>query len=168
MQQTSTKFKWTMAISLITCLTGCKMGDDLPKFSTDIAALEKIIELPVPHTEAKWEVFGTPEYSGGVPGPTDYMTLVAEIKMESVQKMNYGPSSEPFWIAPESARTWLSPKFSRLLESSKNAYIDTADHPDCAPIEVTMKKSRTRRSGFICEGSESFLVYLMIANFTSG
>lgn len=168
MQRTSTELTWIIAITVITCFTGCKMKDDPPKFSTDIPTLENIVELPIAYTEAKWEVFGTPEYSGGVPGPTDYMTLVAEISPKSGQKIHYGLSSEPFWIAPESARTWLSPKFFKLLQESKNAYIDTTATPDCTPIEVTMRKSQTRRSGFICRGADSFLVHLLIADFTSG
>src|ERR1700712_2222985 len=28
-------------------------------------------------TDVQWEVFGTPEWSGGVPGPTDFVSLIA-------------------------------------------------------------------------------------------
>ena len=46
-------------------------------FSDDVEALRRVVELDTNPAAIRWEIFGTPEYVGGVPGPIDFVTLVA-------------------------------------------------------------------------------------------
>lgn len=62
-------------------LCGCSFGDPKPQ-SEDIAALRAIVNLPMEVKSARWEIFGTPDDSGWVPGPTDFHTLIAELEQE--------------------------------------------------------------------------------------
>jgi hypothetical protein len=70
-----------IALSLVAAilLNGCNIENESGKISTDISALQKIVSLDMATPSGKWEIFGTPEYTGGVPAPTDYVTLIAEI-----------------------------------------------------------------------------------------
>lgn len=65
-----------ICVSLV--MSGCNLERN-SKESNDIAALQQFIELDILPRSARWEVFGTPEYSAGVPAPTDFITLIAEV-----------------------------------------------------------------------------------------
>lgn len=54
--------------------SGCNVESN-SKESTNIAAFLQIVELDLPARSVRWEMLSTPEYSMGVPGPTDFVTL---------------------------------------------------------------------------------------------
>lgn len=57
------------------------MDDKPPGVSNDITALRDVVDMPVDLNWARWKIFGTPEHTAGVPGPTDYITRVAELEL---------------------------------------------------------------------------------------
>jgi len=64
---------------LLTCLPGCSNDESNKKVSSSTAELQSIVDIPPSIQSIRWEIFGTPEYHGGVPGPTDFVTLEAEV-----------------------------------------------------------------------------------------
>lgn len=60
--------------------------------SSDVAAFHQLVELDLPAKSVRWEVFGTPEYSIGVPGPTDFVTLGAELPVVDQGDLSFAAS----------------------------------------------------------------------------
>jgi len=145
--------------------TGCTGKDESIRFSTDIVALQEMVVFDSVPRSAKWEVFGTPEYTGGVPGPTDYVTLIAEMPPIEAAAFNALPRAGTIWIAPETARAWLSDPFRTTLAQQKNATIDFSTNPHCRAMQATLRQSREVVSGFACAHADNMLVYLTIANY---
>ena len=105
-------------------LLGCNMKDEVSKVSSDLAALRNVVNFDIKTKSTRWEVFGTPEYTGGVPGPTDFVTLIAEIEPEDQKFFEIMPPTGEVWIAPEAARPWLSSTFRSMLEGNKNTTVN--------------------------------------------
>jgi hypothetical protein len=150
-------------IAATLCVSGCSAQDKKLKASDDIKALQQLVDLPAGLKSARWEMFGTPEYEGGVPGPTDYMTLVAEIEpVTNTEGFTRGTDNKSIYVVPEAARPWLSSQFRTMLEKNKNANIDLATAGGCHEYDTKIKKSGRKVSGFSCEKSGKVLVYLSI------
>lgn len=144
-------------------LGGCSMEDSKSKVSDDAKALKDLIEIPATLKSAKWEMFGTPEYKGGVPGRTDYMTLIAEIvPLENVEKFTSGANDKSVYIVPEAARPWISDQFRTILEKNKNSSFDLTTARGCQIYDTKVKKSGRVINGFSCEKSGHVLLYLSI------
>lgn len=129
--------------------------------SRDMAELQSTVRLQVPAKAIRWEIFGTPEDTGGFGvGPTDYMTLVAELEPSDP---NWFARQEGtlgrVWIAPESQRPWLSDFFRKLLVKS-NA--DMTDRKDCKALQTEMTTSGRVVKGFVCEHNDKLLVHIML------
>lgn len=144
-------------------VNGCTTKKDV---STDVAALQKIVHLDFAASSAKWEVFGTPEYKGGLPLPTDFKTLIAEISPVDPAAFAATPASGKFWIAPEAARSWLFAPFRNMLAVQKNGPFDLSNRHDCRGLNATLAQTGTAVSGFGCIEGERMLVYLTIADNT--
>ena len=144
-------------------LTACSMDENNAKVSDDLNALRKIIKLPNDLTSGTWEIFGTPEYTGGVPGPTDYMTLVAELKLPPGSKtFPTNPDNGSVYIAPEAARPWISGEFRSILETHKNSTLDLAGAKTCRPYSAKLTQTDNPVSGFACTTSERVFLYLSL------
>jgi hypothetical protein len=142
-------------------VSGCSAQDQTTKASADVKALQQLVDIPTDLKSARWEMFGTPEYDGGVPGPTDDMTLVAEIDpVGSAEKFRSGTKDKSIHVVPEAARPWLSSEFRSILEKSRNANIDLATAAGCYVYDTTIKNSGRKVSGFSCEKSGRVLLYL--------
>jgi hypothetical protein len=99
----------TIRIVLVAiCLNGCKVNKAEQVPNTDMAALREIVALDIPTLSGKYEVFGTLESDEGVPGPTDYVTLVAELDLSGPLHLNStGPdkkSQADFVLVPKAGR----------------------------------------------------------------
>jgi hypothetical protein len=139
------------------------MDENTAKVSDDLTALRKIIKLPTDLTSGRWEIFGTPEYTGGVPGPTDYMTLVAEIKVPAGS--NGFPTNSDngsAYIVPEAARPWISREFRSILEKHKNSTLDLAGTKTCHPYLAKLTQTDNPVSGFACTTSDRVFLYLSL------
>jgi hypothetical protein len=144
-------------------LNGCSSNKDV---STDVAALQNIVHLGFTPSSAKWEVFGTPEYKGGLPGPADFQTLIAEVSNVDPAAFAARPASGKFWIAPEAARPWLFSPFRNMLAVQKNRTFDLSNWHDCRALNATLAQTGTVVSGSGCIEGERMLVYLTIADNT--
>nr|GEU80231.1 hypothetical protein [Tanacetum cinerariifolium] len=130
-----------IAVSLVFFLFGCDMSEEKQKVSKDLVAFRNMIALDIPIKTVTWEVFGTPEYNGGVPEPTDFLTLIAEIEPVSNEEFLNSDTGKSVWIAPESPRPWLEKEFRNLLEISKNSSFDISLKNNCRSISGTLKQT---------------------------
>jgi hypothetical protein len=152
-----------LSTAAVLCISGCSAQDKKTKVSDDIKALQQLVDISADLKSARWEMFGTPEYDGGVPGRTDYMTLVAEIEpITHAESFTAGTSDKRIYIVPEAARPWLSSRFRSILEANKNANIDLGTTAGCHVYSAKIKKSGRVVSGFSCEKSKKVLLYLAL------
>lgn len=145
------------------------MDDNKNSVSEDVGALKSIVQLPAETTSARWQIFGTPEYTSGVPGPTDYMTLIAELNPDDklwTALPNEGPAD--VYIVPEAARPWLPNEFRMLLDKSKNANLTVSNKNNCKPYATRLTKTGRQVSGFICKGANRLLLYLIVLSRNPG
>ena len=154
----------SVLVSMI-CLFGCQSKEET-KVSTDVNTFNSLVTIDIPLKSVSWEVFGTPEYTGGVPGPTDYVTLIAQAESPNNTKHAQVRAATPVGIAPESARPWLDPEFRRWLENSKNTTVDISKTGNCRTLTGLLNKTKKSVTGFACEGKTKTLIYLRIANYT--
>jgi len=149
-----------LALCLIWLSLGACDASSGARSSTDQAELARLVKLNLPIKLVRWEVFGTPEYSGGVPGPTDYVTLIAEIAPAApVPQTN---TAETAWITPGAARPWLSPNVKTLFTQHSNSQPVISHLGNCAPLQAALRKSGEKVQGFLCSGKASSVVYLTL------
>lgn len=134
--------------------------------SDDLAELQKIIELDLVAKSIHWEIFGTPEYTGGVPGPTDFVTLIAEVPSLDELKLGGRPKAGAIWIAPEASRPWLSGVNRTMLAKFRNKSVDLSQFPNCRIASGKLKKTGKQVYGFICNGPVKALIYLTLADLS--
>ena len=147
-----------LALCLIWLSLGACDASSGARSSTDQAELARMVKLDLPINTVRWEVFGTPEHAGGVPGPTDYVTLIAEIAPAiPVAPAN---TAETAWITPGSARPWLSPNVKTLFTQHSNSQPVISHLGNCAPLQAELTKSGEKVQGFLCSGKASSVVYL--------
>jgi hypothetical protein len=158
--------KFTLTLLATILLIGCNMKNESIKVSTDILALQKIVILDMNPTSGKWEIFGTPEYTGGAPAPTDFITLIAEIPSTEDDKFRSTPHAGGIWIAPESARPWISNSFRTMLEKSRNLTVDFSKRPECRSLTATLRQTKKKVEGFSCNRDGRTLLYLTVADYT--
>jgi hypothetical protein len=153
-----------VTISMISMsLCGCSMDHKNSKVSNDAGALRKVVDIPTNVKSARWEIFGTPEYAGGVPGPTDYVTLVAELEPNgSLKNLPVDTGDGTVYIVPESARPWMSRDFRSLLEKSKNSALDLATVKECHAYATRLVRTGDPVRGFMCAKPGRVLLYLSL------
>jgi hypothetical protein len=135
------------------------------KVSSDMGKLKELISINIPASKIQWEVFGTPEYTGGVPGPTDFITLVAEIDpvdTKLIEKFEL-PAGKQF-VVPEAGRAWLSSNFRNTLEKIGSYDKELPNSLNCKKYATTIRKSGRKIDGFICHDGKSYLLYLTLEN----
>jgi hypothetical protein len=160
-QKFNTRLLTILAIPIL--LGGCSMDDNKHKVSDDVNALRKVVDIPGSLKSARWEIFGTPEYTGGVPGPTDYLTLVAEIEpAEKPIDFPVSAGNSSVYIVPEAARPWISGEFRSILEEHKNSTLDLSTVKECHPYAAKLKQSGNPVNGFACASAGKVFVYLSL------
>jgi hypothetical protein len=150
--------KWVLYTLML--LAGCEIKAE-KKESDDISAFEAIVDINLPLRVVRWEIFGTPEYGGGVPGPTDFVTLIAEVEPGQVISPKESRTGE-IWIAPEAARPWLRPKIRNIFAKYANEYVDISTVASCKPLQARLRKTDKLVRGFICSDAGASTVYLTI------
>ncbi|WP_143067858.1 hypothetical protein [Duganella sp. CF517] len=160
------KFPCAVILTMLCILCGCEDNNRREKVSDDATAFQNLVTVDIPYSAVRWEVFGTPEYTGGIPGPTDYVTLVAQI-VPTKKQSDLRVGSETVWLAPESARPWPDPDFSSFVRKNlQNSEVDLAKHANCRPLSATLTKTSKPVRGFACSGKAKTLIYLRIADHT--
>jgi hypothetical protein len=155
--------KWALCTAIL--LMGCERRVET-KGASDVTAFQAIVDVNLPLNSVRWEVFGTPEYVGGVPGPTDFVTLIAEVTPAQPILIEESKTGE-IWIAPEAARPWLRQKFRGIFAKYANKYIDISTIAACKPIQAKLRKTGKLVPGFICNDVDASVLYLTIFNSTS-
>lgn len=130
--------------------------------SNDIAELRKKVQLDLAIRSARWEIFATPEDTGGVPGPTYLVTLVAEVDLVDQETFTDRPGTGTVSIAPEAARSWLAEPFRSMLAKNRNRRVDLSSTHNCRKLDGVLRETQERVEGFICNGSGKSLVYLTL------
>lgn len=148
--------------AIVLLLAGCTPDVSKPGVSDDLAKLRGIIDLRIPASSGRWEVFGTPEYKGGVPGPTFLITLIAELHSESSWFDAQNEQTGSVYIAPEAARHWLTDDFRQLLERDKGEEVDLSRKANCRKFTTTLKKTGEPLQGFVCASAGRTLLHLTI------
>ena len=133
--------------------------------SENLNELKNVVKISVPAQRVKWEIFETPEYKGsGAPGPTDYMTLIAEIELIDLNWFNqFTENTDEVWIAPESARPWLSIYFRAMLEKRGTTL---GRQFKCKKFRVEVTKSGRPVEGFVCENNGLVLIHVKLYDST--
>lgn len=144
-------------------VSACARDKPKPPQSEDVAALREMISIDFPLKSARWDVFGTPEYSGGVPGPTDYITLVAELEPADNWFSSLKEQTGTTPVVPEAARPWLSSSFRSLMEKNRSSNVDLSGQADCRKYATTVKKSGRPVQGFVCSDKGKLLMYLTLS-----
>jgi hypothetical protein len=135
--------------------------------NTSLAELNEMVYVGIPAKSVRWQAFGTPEYLGGVPGPTDYITLVAELAPADkawFDKVARTPGQVV--VMPEAARRWLSPGFRAMLAKHAGRAPDIASMPACRRHSAAITRSGRVVDGFVCWSPESSLLYLTLSDMT--
>jgi hypothetical protein len=148
--------------------SGCDVKGNRAEVSNDIVALHNLLQLDLPAKGARWEVFDTPEYTGGVPGPTDYVTLIAELELSHQKNVEWKSQMGKVCIAPNAARPWLAEGFRSMLATNRNDCTDLSNLPNCGKFQAKLKKDGKWTEGFLCNNSEKLLLYLTLADYSSG
>jgi hypothetical protein len=152
-----------LAIGLLMAIAFSACESNIGKSSNDVNAFRSLVETDVAARSARWEVFGTPEYTGGVPGPTDYVTLIAEVEPSEQEKFQSRPKAGEVWIVPEAARPWLTKEFRSLLEQHAETSTDLSGMVNCRVLRARIRKSGKPVSGFICNAAGKTLIYLTLS-----
>jgi len=153
-----------LALSMLfICLPGCSNNESNKKVSSSMAELQAIVDVPPPIQSIRWEIFGTPEYHGGVPGPTDFVTLVAEVDRIDEHWFNGLPNEAGSeFIVPGAARLWLSSPFQSILRNKENTALPLPYSSTCRLYRSRLKKTAAPVKGFVCHHSGDALVYLTL------
>ena len=135
--------------------------------NTSLTELNDMVYVGIPAKTVRSQVFGTPEHLGGVPGPTDYITLVAELAPADKAWFDR-LASKPgkVVIMPEAPRRWLSPHFRTMLAKHANSSPDIATMPAGRRHSAAMTRSGRVVDGFICWSPENTLLYLTLDDMT--
>ncbi|MBV6319330.1 hypothetical protein [Duganella violaceipulchra] len=141
------------------------MEDHTSSVSDNLSALREVVNIQIPATSARWEIFGTPEYKGSVPGPTDFTTLIAELQpADGAWFASQKETADASFVAPEAARPWLSEPFHRLLAEHKNTTADLSALRDCRRYATTLKQSGSPVQGFVSGGDRHLLLYVTLSS----
>lgn len=166
--------KKTTIIRLITCITnllilnGCDSISANGKTSSDIMAFREVIVVEISINSIKWETFGTPENTSRfqVPGPTDYIILVAEFQSNEAKTILNIPPGDHFPVAPEAPRPWLDANFRNLLKQGSHSSVDLTKKSSCRPLKAIRRLTNKPVAAFLCSSGSKVLMYARVVDFT--
>lgn len=141
-------------------LAGCNASHE--RVSDDVKLLRNLVEIDLSVHAARWEVFNTPEYIGGIPGPADYITLIAEIEPADSERFQSKPRGGIVWVAPEAARSWLVEDFRKVISKYRNGDMDLSVEKNCRKLQGTLRKAAKPIHGFVCNSVGKSLIYLTL------
>ena len=133
-----------------------------PAAISDSSALRQMINIDIPISAVKWEIFRYPDDQGFMPAPDVYTVLIAEIELSDPTWYKPHPALEERTGAmPGSSREWLSPPFKELMR--KAATDDNALAAfKCGAFTTSIRSSGRVVDGFICPSAGRVLFYLTV------
>jgi len=127
---------------------------------TDMGELQEYLTLDQPINEVKWEIFGTPEWSHGLPAPTDYISIVISAPLTPNIKLKNTTRGRLFSTI-NSARPWLSSIEVKIMKMS-STYGTNKDKFNCAERKYFSKNTDTFVIGFECITEDRYLAYAIL------
>ncbi|MTW01504.1 hypothetical protein [Pseudoduganella ginsengisoli] len=165
MKHHSRNFVAALVTAGVLMLAGCDTSSSRSHVSPDMTKLTGLIDLNIQAQSVQWEIVGTPEYQGGVPGPTDFVTLVAEFNGASVGAQAPGSSAATTaYIVPNAARPWTSAVFQTFLAEKANTVVDIGALPHCRPYQTRLTKTGNSAHGFVCASQGRALLYVVLTS----
>jgi len=134
--------------------------------SESVTELHELIRLDIPVRSAKWEVFYTPE-AGGLPAPTDYITLVAELDPIDASWFATRPAHwTKAYAMPEAARDWMSEPLRAQVNKLTRQSQEQTTPGNCKDLQAKMTRSGRPVPGFACTVGAKLLVYVTLQDNT--
>jgi hypothetical protein len=157
--------KFLVYVPLLALHAGCTENERGP--SNNMAELVDYIQVAMPLSDGQWEIVRTPEHNRGVPGPSDFVTLIAEVSPVDDRKFKEMsiPAGKQF-VVPEASRKWLSSKFRSMLHERRSKYGELPAALNCKKYETTIRKSKRKVEGFICQDGRAYLLYILLDDMT--
>ena len=150
------------SVLLMACLglAGCQKADTVP--STDLVELNSIVTVDIPSTVVRYELVTLPESGGFLPGPTDYVFLIAEYDVPKNTPNNVvAPTQAYEALMPRAGRPWLSEPFRAMLRKNAGNRLPLANS-GCAPLSASITQSKRPVTGFSCRVENRVLAYLTL------
>jgi hypothetical protein len=148
------------AIWPLLILCSCDEPKVKPISSTNVAALQALIAIPISIKAVRWEVFRYPEETEGfLPNNYESTTLVAEISPPDPKWLE--EKNKPIeinWTSRNAVRPWLTPTSQAILATKS---LDLTKHK-CKHFSTTLVRSTKPVTGFTCESDGQVLLYLLL------
>ncbi len=150
-----------IAVVIALFLWGMSTPRPAPLAKSDSTELRQFINIDIPITSVKWEIFRSPDDSF-FPAPDVYSILIADIEL-----------SDPSWykprpvlttrgdVMPESAREWLSQPFKDLMHRAPRDDNALAAFK-CSEFSTSIKSSGRVVDGYICPSPGRVLLYITV------
>jgi hypothetical protein len=133
----SFKVQRRAATMFMACLVACGCGQQgASNMNVSVEPLGKYITVPKGTSSARWELVTLPEQRpGAVPGPTDYVSLVAFLSLASGEPGRVVGSLPPMRqaaaVPAQFVRSWLPSEAAAALANL------TASSPSAGPYDAT-------------------------------
>lgn len=148
------------AILAVACLTGCRMDNKIP--STNLEELRSLIQIGNMASGAKYEIISLPESDNGVPSPTEYVVMIAELETpKPISSRPVTPASGQLGLIPRAARPWLSEDFRAMLKKYENNEFNFATQ-GCQEYSTVWVNDNSPVHGFSCNRDGRTLIYLVL------
>lgn len=129
--------------------------------STDFSNLNKYIEVKEEIFDLKWELFGTPEWSDSIPGPTDFATILITGRVRKPDN-NPNPSTGAvdYFIPINSTRRWLNKEQNAII----NALIKKSPPQTtrCSTRIFKSASSDNKFEGIDCRHNQEVVIVVMV------
>jgi hypothetical protein len=133
-----------------------------PQVKSDATELRDIVNLDIPISSVKWEVFRSPDDSF-FPAPDVSTELIAEIVLADPSWFKPdGPIRSNWSLQAEFALPWLSDTFKRFMERATKKDDVIANAPNCGEFKSSIKQSGRPVEGFICAAEGKILLHLTL------
>lgn len=113
--QTPRPIKFLTALFITALATACIVKGE--SVEQDANKLQDYVQLSAPIAASKFEIVTLPEHgSDDIPGPTDYVSLIASVQAEGTDlRSALKPSSDDGGIQPSFSRRWLTASEKRAV-----------------------------------------------------
>lgn len=111
--------------------------------------------------DVKWELFGTPEWSEILPGPTDFASIIISGSLNEIIDTSNWQASGTMFVPQNSNRGWLSERESRIFASILSSGAPPDDEK-CREKQFFSRKIGKEVSGFECINQHKYLAFALL------
>jgi len=107
-------------VTLLAILIACDrqtaaQGDHMTIKPEEGMAFVEYLSIDTNVENVKWELFGTPEWSDTLPGPTDFVSIIVSGSLNEIVDTSNWQASGTMFVPQNSNRDWLSERESRIF-----------------------------------------------------